>query len=170
MEEMLRVGVVTSPHGVHGEVKVYPTTDDVNRFRKLKRVILDLGKEQKELEIEHVKSFKNMAILKFRGIDRMEDAEAFRKKDLLILREQAVELAPDENFIGDLIGMTVVADTGETLGTMADVLRTGANDVYCVKTAEGKELLLPAIKDCILDVDLDKRQMSVHVLDGLLDL
>lgn len=170
MDNLLRVGVVTTTHGVRGEVKVFPTTDDMHRFESLKNVILDLGKEQRSLEIEQVKFFKNMVILKFKGLDNMNDVEAFRQKDLLITREQAVKLGPDENFIADLIGLSVVTDEGTILGTLEDVLQTGANDVYCVKTGEGKELLLPAIKECVLNVDLEKQEILVHILDGLLDL
>lgn len=170
MEHLLRVGVITSTHGVRGEVKVFPTTDDMNRFKKLKTVILDTGKEHKTLNIESVKFFKNMVILKFKGFDNINDVEMWRQKDLLITRDQAVKLSPDENFIVDLIGLTVITDEGETLGVMQDVLQTGANDVYIVKMAGGKEVLLPAIKDCILNVDLEKGEMLVHVLDGLLDL
>ena len=170
MEKLLRVGAITSTHGVRGEVKVFPTTDDMNRFKKLKTVILDAGKEQKTLEIEQVKFFKNMVILKFKGFDNINDVEMWRQKDLLITREQAVKLSPDENFIVDLIGLAVMTDEGEKLGEMVDVLQTGANDVYVVKTGSGKEVLLPAIKDCILNVDLEKGEMLVHVLDGLLDL
>ena len=170
MENLLRVGVITSTHGVRGEVKVFPTTDDMNRFKKLKSVILDTGKEHKTLNIEGVKFFKNMVILKFKGFDNINDVEMWRQKDLLITRDQAVKLNPDENFIVDLIGLNVLTDEGETLGVMKDVLQTGANDVYIVKTAAGKEVLLPAIKDCILNVDLEKGEMLVHVLDGLLDL
>ena len=170
MESLLRVGVITSTHGVRGEVKVFPTTDDMNRFKKLKTVILDTGKEYKTLNIESVKFFKNMVILKFKGFDNINDVEMWRQKDLLITRDQAVKLSPDENFIVDLIGLTVMTDEGEKLGVMKDVLQTGANDVYIVKMADGKEVLLPAIKDCILNVDLEKGEMLVHVLDGLLDL
>ncbi|MBQ5598945.1 MAG: 16S rRNA processing protein RimM [Lachnospiraceae bacterium] len=170
MESLLRVGVITSTHGVRGEVKVFPTTDDMNRFKKLKTVILDTGKEHKTLNIESVKFFKNMVILKFKGFDNINDVEMWRQKDLLITRDQAVKLSPDENFIVDLIGLTVITDEGEKLGVMKDVLQTGANDVYIVKMADGKEVLLPAIKDCILNVDLEKGEMLVHVLDGLLDL
>lgn len=170
MEKLLRVGVITSTHGVRGEVKVFPTTDDMNRFKKLKTVILDTGKEQKTLEIEQVKFFKNMVILKFKGFDNINDVEMWRQKDLLITRDQAVKLNPDENFIVDLIGLAVMTDDGRKLGEMVDVLQTGANDVYVVKTGFGKEVLLPAIKDCILNVDLEKGEMLVHVLDGLLDL
>ena len=170
MENLLRVGVITSTHGVRGEVKVFPTTDDMNRFKKLKSVILDTGKEHKTLNIEGVKFFKNMVILKFKGLDNINDVEMWRQKDLLITRDQAVKLSPDENFIVDLIGLTVMTDAGEKLGIMQDVLQTGANDVYSVKMESGKEVLLPAIKDCILNVDLEKGEMLVHVLDGLLDL
>ena len=170
MENLLRVGVISSTHGVRGEVKVFPTTDEKERFKKLKTVLLDTGKEQISLEIEGVKFFKNMVILKFKGYDSINDVERYRGKDLWITREQAVPLGEDENFVADLIGLAVVTDGGETLGTMKDVMFTGANDVYVVERENGKELLLPAIKDCILDVDLENGVMTVHVLDGLLDL
>ena len=170
MEDMLRVGVISSTHGVRGEVKVFPTTDDPARFEELETVLLDTGKEKLELEIAGVKFFKNMVILKFKGYDSINDVERYRGKDLWITREQAVPLGEDENFVADLIGLAVVTDGGETLGTMKDVMFTGANDVYVVERENGKELLLPAIKDCILDVDLENGVMTVPVLDGLLDL
>ena len=115
MENMLRVGVVSSTHGVRGEVKVFPTTDDAKRFKKLKTVILDTGKGQTTLEIEQVKFFKNMVILKFKGYDNINDVETWRQKDLLITREQAVTLKPDEYFITDLIGLLVKDDEGNDL-------------------------------------------------------
>ena len=169
MEQMLRVGVITSTHGVRGEVKVFPTTDDAKRFKTLKKVILD-GREPLELSIEHVKFFKNMVILKFEGYDNINDVETWRQRDLLITRDQAVELKEDEYFITDLIGLTVVNEEEAVLGRVKDVLETGANDVYVVELTGGKELLLPAIKDCILNVDLEGGRMKVHVLDGLMDL
>ena len=157
MEDFLRVGVISSTHGVRGEVKVFPTTDDPTRFKKLKEVILDTGREKKTLEIEQVKFFKNQVILKFKG------------KDLLIPREKAVPLGENENFIADLIDMEVVTDEGKALGTLIDVMETGANDVYVVETSDGEEILLPAIRDCILDVNVEEKRMTVHVLEGLLD-
>ena len=169
MEQMLRVGVITSTHGVRGDVKVFPTTDDAKRFKTLKRVILD-GREPLELSIEQVKFFKNMVILKFKGYDNINDVETWRQRDLLITRDQAVELKEDEYFITDLIGLTVVNEEEAVLGRVKDVLETGANDVYVVELTGGKELLLPAIKDCILNVDLEGGRMKVHVLDGLMDL
>ena len=114
MEKYLRVGVITSPHGVRGEVKVYPTTDDVMRFKKLDKVILDLGRgETRELKIRQVKFFKNMVILKFKEFHNINDIEKYKGKDLLIRRDQAVKLAPNENFITDLIGLKVVTDEGK---------------------------------------------------------
>lgn len=169
MDNLLRVGVISSTHGVRGEVKVYPTTDDVNRFKSLKNVILDTGREPMDLEIQGVKFFKNMVILKFKGYDSIDDIEKYKGKDLLITRDQAVELGPDENFIFDLIGLRVVTEDGEDFGTLTDVIKTGANDVYEVKTAEGKEVLLPAIKECVLNVDLTEGIVTVHIMDGLLD-
>ena len=170
MENLLRVGVITSPHGVKGEVKVFPTTDDPNRFKKLKTVLLDTGKELKEMEISQVKFFKNMVILKFKGFDNMNDVEIYRQKDLLITRDQAVPLEKDENFVADLIGLTAITEDGQVLGKLKDVLFTGAIDVYVVEMENGKEVLIPSIKQCILQVDLEVGQMHVHLLEGLLDL
>lgn len=170
MEQTLRVGVITSTHGVRGEVKVYPTTDDAKRFRKLKHVILDAGKEQPVLEIESVKFFKNMVILKFKGFDTIESIQPYKNRDLLITRDQAVKLAPNENFIVDLIGLKAVTDEGEEFGTLTDVLQTGANDVYVITDRQGREVLFPAIPSCILNVDLEAGTVLVHILDGLLDL
>ena len=130
MEDLLQVGVITSPHGVRGEVKVFPTTDDVNRFKKLKNVILDDGKTTMEMEIVSVKFFKNLVILKFKGLDSMNDVEKYRRAKLLVTRENAVKLKKDEYFIADLIGLSVVSEEGEELGELTDVLQTGANDVY----------------------------------------
>lgn len=169
MEQLLRVGIISSTHGIRGEVKVFPTTDDPNRFKSLKQVIMDTGEEQINLEIQGIKFFKNMVILKFKGYDNISDIEKYKGKDLLVTREHAVKLAPDENFIVDLIGLRVVTEDGEAFGTLADVIKTGANDVYVVENQEGKEVLLPAIKECVLDVDLDKGQITVHIMDGLLD-
>ncbi len=169
MEQFLRVGVISSTHGIRGEVKVYPTTDDPERFLDLDEVVLDTGREHKILEIEGVKFFKNQVILKFKGYDNINDIEKYLKKDLLVDREHAVELGENENFIADLIDMEVVTDEGKVLGTLTDVIETGANDVYAVKTPEGKEILLPAIRDCILDVNVDEKRMTVHVMEGLLD-
>ena len=166
MEQFLRVGVISSTHGIRGEVKVYPTTDAPERFLDLDEVILDTGREHKILEIEGVKFFKNQVILKFKGYDNINDIEKYLKKDLLVDREHAVELGENENFIADLIDMEVATDEGKVLGTLTDVIETGANDVYAVKTPAGKEILLPAIRACILDVHVDATRMPAHAMAG----
>lgn len=170
MEDLLQVGIITSTHGVRGEVKVYPTTDDPRRFRRLKEVFLDTGKEKMNLEIEGVKFFKQFVILKFKGLDNINDIEKYRQKSLYVTRKNAVRLQRDEYFIADLIGLKVQDEDGKELGTVKDVIETGANDVYEVEMADGKSLLLPAIKQCILNVDVENGTMQVHVLEGLLDL
>ena len=166
MEDLLRVGVIANTHGVHGEVKVFPTTDDAARFKKLKQVILDTGKGDVELEITGVKFFKNMVILKFKGIDDMDTANKYRQKSLYVTRENAVKLKKNEYYIADLIGLKVSSDEGEELGEITDVLQTGANDVYIIKS-EKEEILLPAIKECVKEVDIEKGTMLVHLLPGL---
>ena len=170
MEDLLQVGIITSTHGVRGEVKVYPTTDDPRRFRRLKEVVLDTGKEKMNLEIEGVKFFKQFVILKFKGLDNINDIEKYRQKSLYVTRKNAVRLQRDEYFIADLIGLKVQDEDSKELGTVKDVIETGANDVYEVEMADGKSLLLPAIKQCILNVDVENGTMQVHVLEGLLDL
>lgn len=169
MDDYLRVGVIASTHGIKGEVKVFPTTDDVNRFKKLKYVFVDLGKEKKNLGIENVKFFKQMAILKFKGIDDINEILPYKGMDLLILRENAVKLDEGEYFIFDLIDCKVVCEDGVELGILAEVLQTGANDVYVVKTPEGQEILLPYIKECILNIDIENKIITAHIMEGLLD-
>ena len=168
MIQELQVGVITQTHGIRGEVKVFPTTDDVNRFKKLKEVTLDNGKERLVLEIEGVKFFKQYVILKFKGLDSINDIEKYKRAKLLVNRENAVRLRKDEYFIADLIGMEVLTEEGERLGTLKDVLLTGANDVYVVERENGAEVLLPAIKECILKVDVEGEQLTFHLMEGLL--
>ncbi len=166
MEQLLQVGVISSTHGIRGEVKVFPTTDDAGRFKKLKEVVLDTGKEQIPLEVQGVKFFKQFVILKFKGIDNINEIEMYKGKSLLVTRENAVELEEDEYYIADLIGMRVVTDEGEQ-GILKDVIETGANEVYVVQFDDLGEVLIPAIHDCILNVDVEKMEMKVHLLEGL---
>lgn len=166
---MLRVGVISNTHGVHGEVKVYPTTDDIKRFDDLKQVFLDTGKELLELAVTSVKYFKGLAILKFKGYDNLNDVERFKQKDLLVTRENAVPLAPGEYFVCDLIGLDVYEDTDDTkrLGVLDDILETAANGVYVIKTDDKKEILVPVIEDCKRVIDLENKRITIHLLPGL---
>ena len=169
MEELFRVGVISNTHGIRGEVKVYPTTDNVRRFDDLKEVILDTGKEQLNLHVTSVKYFKNMVILKFKEFDNINDIIPYKGMDLLVTRENAIPLEDGEYYIADIIGSKVITDEDKILGTLTDVSQTGANDVYVVKTKDGKEVLLPSIEECILDRDIENKIVKVHIMKGLLD-
>lgn len=167
MEQFLQVGVISSTHGIRGEVKVFPTTDDPARFKKLKKVLLDTGKERIEMEIQSVKFFKQFVIVKFRGVDNINDIEKYKGKSLLVPREDAVTLEENEYYIADLIGMEVFADE-ERFGILRDVMETGANEVYIIDSDKHGEVLVPAIRDCILDVNVEERVMKIRLLDGLI--
>ena len=169
VEDYLQVGIISSTHGIKGEVKVFPTTDDINRFKNLKEVLLDTGKEKKTLKIEGVKFFKQFAILKFKGIDNINDILEYKGKGLFVTRQQAVKLKKDEYFIADLIGLQVVLEDDTSLGILKEVMLTGANDVYVIEMENQREVLIPAIKQCILSVDIESNKMTVKLLDGLLD-
>ena len=130
--------------------------------------MLDAGKETIPLEIENVKFFKQFVILKFKGIDNINDIERYRKCPLMVTRENAVALGEGEYFVADMIGMEIVTEDGERFGTLKDVLRTGANDVYVIESAKHGEVLIPAIKECVLNVDIEERRMRIHLMDGLI--
>ena len=167
MEQFLQVGVISSTHGIRGEVKVFPTTDDAARFKKLKKVFLDTGRDRMELEIQSVRFFKQFVIVKFKGIDNINDIEKYRGKSLTVPRQDAVKLEKDEYYIADLIGMDVFTDEGY-FGTLKDVMETGANEVYIIDSDAHGEVLVPAIRQCILDVDVEGGKMQIRLLDALI--
>ena len=144
MEDRFQVGVITTTHGVRGEVKVFPTTDDVKRFKRLKKVILDTGKEEKILEVEGARFMKNLVLLKFKGYDSINDIEKYKGCSLYVTREDAVRLRKDEYFVADLIGMEVFLEDGSAFGKLTDVMTTGANDVYVITIADRREILRPS--------------------------
>ena len=167
MEDLYQVGAITQTHGIKGEVKVFPMTDDVSRFKNMKGLILDTGKERITLEVTSARPQKNLVILKFKEYDNINDVERFKGCGLYVTKENRVKCQKDEYFIADLLDMTVFEENGSTLGSLVDVMQTGANDVYVIRTMQGQELLLPAIKECILSVDVEHSKMTVHVLEGL---
>lgn len=169
MEDFFQIGIVTSPHGVKGELKVFPTTDDPRRFKRLREVILDTGKERFSLEIEDVKFLKQLVVLKFKGLDSRDEVERYRRASLLVARENAVRLGRNEYFRADLIGLKVRNEDGAEIGCLKDVMETGANDVYVIELTDGRELLLPAIRQCVLEVEVEAGFMRIHILEGLLD-
>ncbi|MBR6328100.1 MAG: 16S rRNA processing protein RimM [Lachnospiraceae bacterium] len=178
-KDMLRVGVITQAHGIKGEVKVYPTTDDTARFKKLKTVTLSKGKESAEYTVSGARASKGMVILAFKEVMDRNAAELLKKSDILIDRKDAVALGRDEYFITDLIGLKVVDDeTGDLIGTLKEVIETGANDVYEITLDpsflyEGKKsasdmLYAPAIKECVKGVDMEKGEVRLYLMPGLI--
>lgn len=167
MTDRFQIGVITSTHGIRGEVKVYPTTDDVRRFKKLKTVTADTGREKLELHVKSVKFFKQFVIISFEEYNDINEVEFLKKASLTVDRSNAVPLGKDEYYVADLIGLKCITDTDEELGEIKDVLETGANDVYVIDRGS-EELLIPAIKDCILGVDMDAGIMRIHLMEGLI--
>jgi len=168
MTDKFRVGVISSVHGVHGEAKVFVTSDDPKRFRDLKTVIAVGLHGSKVLELESVKFHKDMAICKFKGIDTPEEIRMYRGMDLMIDRKDAVPLKKDEHYIADLIGLDVVTDEGSPIGKVSDLYPTGANSVLVVKTPEGTEILLPYIDEFVRSIDTEEGKVTVHLMDGII--
>ena len=169
MEDFLSVGIITTAHGVHGEVKVYPTTDDNKRFKKLKEVYLDKGKGPEKVRVCGVKFFKQFVIIKLEGTDTMDDALLLKNKPLLVTRDMAVKCEEDEYFIADLYGLKVYDEENNYIGVISEVYQTGANDVYEIQREDESQVLIPAIKDCIKNVDIKEGRMTIHVMEGLFD-
>ncbi len=169
MEQYFRVGVITNTHGVRGEVKVYPTTDDIKRFDYLKEALIDAPDGYVNVKVEKARYFKNFVILKFFEYNNLDEVLPYKGRDLLVDRKNAIPLGEGEAFVADLIGCSVIEDNGNRLGVLSDVMKTGANDVYVVRTDDGREVLLPAIDECILDKDVGNGIVRVHMMKGLLD-
>lgn len=165
-KEFLEAGKIVNVHGLKGDVKVMPWCDSADFLCEFERLFLDGG--DTELEIEKARVFKNTAIIKFAGIDTVEQAETLRNKVLYMWRED-VELDEDCYFVQDLIGLKVYdADSNFLYGEIADVMQTGANDVYSIK-GNGREYLVPAIPDVIIETDIENGTMKIRPLDGLFD-
>ncbi|MCQ2523304.1 MAG: ribosome maturation factor RimM [Lachnospiraceae bacterium] len=170
MEDILSVGIITTAHGVRGEVKVFPTTDDVRRFKKCKTLLVEHKNEISERRVEGVKFFKQFVIIKLEGISTMDEALTYKNNTLYVRRKDAVKLEKDEYFITDLYGLKVYDEDKKYIGEITDVIQTGANDVYEITMEDESKHLIPAIKQCVLDVDMQERTMTIHVMEGLFDI
>ena len=168
MQGNLEIGQIVNTFGIKGFVKVNPFVDDILRFDDLEKVYIRRNKEIKELQVEEVKYHKNMVLVKFKGIDKVEDAELLRNFYLEVDRENAIELEEGEYFIADLLGMNVLTEENEELGKLEDVFNAGSSDIYVVKTEEGKQILLPAISEVVKEINLKENKIIVHLLEGLI--
>lgn len=166
MKEFIETGKIVNIHGLRGEVKIMPWSDDPEFICDFD--ILYYGKDKKILEIENARVHKNMVLVKVKGIDTPETANLLRNNIIYIDRND-VELEEGTYFIQDLIGLKVInADTNEEYGTVRDVFQTGANDVYEVKNDE-KTVLIPAIPDVIVNTDIENSVLMIRPLEGLFD-
>lgn len=160
MREFLAVGQIINTHGIKGEVKVYPLTDDVKRFRKLDTIYID-GIERK---ISWCKLQPDKIILKIEGIETPEEAYKYKDKYLEIKRENAVKLENDRYFVADIIGSRVIDENNKELGNVFDVIVTGSNDVYWVKGKE--ELLVPALKSVVIKMDMENKLITIKSVES----
>ena len=167
MQEYFEIGQIVNTFGVKGFVKVNPFTDDVTRFEKLKTISVVKNSNVTEIEIEEVKYHKNWVLLKLKGIDDLNSAEKYKSCFIKIHRKDAIKLPKDTYFIADIIGSDVYTDEGNLLGKVEDIYSTGSKDIYVVKDELGKQILLPSIKEVILDIDIEKQKVIVHLLEGL---
>ena len=164
----LEIGQIVNTFGIKGFVKVNPWVNDVTRFDDLKKVYIKIRKELKVLEIEEVKYHKNQVLLKFKGVETVEQAEMLRNAILEIDRKDAIPLEEGEYFIADLLESEVYTDEGEKLGILEDIFNTGSNDIYVVKNELGKSILLPRIKDVFKEIDVENKKIIVHLIEGLI--
>ena len=164
----LEIGQIVNTFGIKGFVKVNPWVNDVTRFDELKKVYIKIRKELKVLEIEEVKYHKNQVLLKFKGVETVEQAEMLRNAILEIDRKDAIPLEEGEYFIADILESEVYTDDGRKLGIVEDIFNTGSNDIYVVKNELGKSILLPRTKDVFKEIDVENKKIIVHLIEGLI--
>lgn len=166
--EWVTVGQVVALFGVRGELKVRLLTDIPNRFSELDAVYV--GQQHTRHVIESVRPYKGeMIILKLANFDDANAAEALRNAELQIPLSKVAKLPPDSYYQHDILGLQVLTLGGKAVGTIVDIIVTGSNDVYVVKTLDGTQQLIPAIKDVIKQIDLIRRTMHIDPIPGLLD-
>ena len=166
-QQYFEIGQIVNTFGIKGMVKVNPFTDDISQFEEMETILVDKKGSLLEMQIEEVKHSKNQVLLKLKGIDTVEEAEKYRNCYLKLPREKARKLPKNTYFIADLIGLEVYTEEGKLLGKVDDIYNTGASDIYVIKDELGKQILLPAIKDVIKQIDLEQEKIVVHLLDGL---
>ena len=168
MTKYLEIGQIVNTFGIKGMVKIKPFTDNIKRFDKLKKVYIENKNGRKEYEIEELKYHKEMVLIKFKGIENPEDANLLRESYLTVNRDDEEPIEEGTYYIVDMIGLEVETEEGEKIGSLVDIFNTGSNDIYVVKNELGKQILLPAIKDVIKKIDMEKRKMTVHLIPGLM--
>ena len=161
--DTIKLGKITAPQGIKGEVRVYPYTDELTRFSEIEAVLLD-GQKRK---IQNARYMKNMAVLKLEGVDDRNLAESLRNKELLLAKEDLWEQPEDTYFIDDLVGCAVVSEDGASVGMLKSIISRPAQDLYEIERADGSAFLLPAVKEFVKNVDLTNKIITIHLINGL---
>ena len=167
MKDVLEIGQIVNTRGLRGEVKVNSFSEDPQRFEKVKSIYVKSDKDYKEYEIERVSYVKNQVVLKLKGINKIEYAEALRNLYIYVKREDLEELPEGTYYIADLIGLDVYEENGEILGKVDDIFSTKSNDVYVVRTEKGELKYLPSIPEVLKDIDLPNKKIIVNLIKGL---
>ena len=167
MNKYLELGQIVNVKGLKGEVKVNSFTDDNTKFERIPNVFIKQKGNLKEYSIEKVGYSKNQVIIKFKGVDTVEEAETLRNSYIVVDREIFGELPEGVYYIADLIGLDVYTESNEYLGKVDDIFSTGSNDVYVVKDELGKQKLLPGIDEVIKQIDLESGKIIVNLIEGL---
>lgn len=163
-ENLFTVGRIVAPWGIRGEVKVEILTDNPTRFAPNSHLFL----KGSPVLIERARAIGKSAVVKLKGVDTRDSAEALRDQVLEVPESDLMPLQPGEYYEHQIIGMLVCTKDGDVLGTVTEVLPTGSNDVYVVR-GEKKEYLIPAIADVVKEIDLERGRMEISVISGLLD-
>jgi 16S rRNA processing protein RimM len=166
--EWATIGKIVAPFGIRGEVKVFSLSDVPDRFVSLKAV--SVGPEHTPYAIKGVRPYKgDMLLLKLGGVEDANTAETLRNHDLYIPASELAALPPDSYYQHDILGLAVYRLDNREVGTITDIWSTGGSDIYVIKSRDGQEILIPAIKEVIKQIDLIRHVMYIDPMKGLLD-
>ncbi|WP_256761456.1 ribosome maturation factor RimM [Cohnella sp. WQ 127256] len=170
-ERLLNIGKIVNTHGIKGELKVWTQTDFPEvRFKPGSKLLMFPPETGEPITIEIVSSReqKAMYVIKVKGFDNINQVEKYKGWELKVTDNERVPLPEGEYYYRDIVGCEVESEEGEQLGSVKDIMSTGANDIWIVKMSNGKELLIPVIDDVLIDVDVAARKIKVRLLEGLL--
>jgi 16S rRNA processing protein RimM len=166
---MYLIGYIIKPQGIRGEVKIDPVTPDPNRFNRLEKIFLQIQNNKQAFSIEKVRIADRFVYIKFSGINSRDEAELLRNSEVLIEGKDLIQPEKDEYYVHDLIGCQVFSEDKEEIGVLSDVVQMSSNDIYVVRSKDNAEVLIPAIKDVIKSVDIQEKEIIIHILEGLLE-
>ena len=167
----LKVGKIVNTHSLKGEVKVISSTDfEEQRFEKGAELLITRGNQVvKEVTVESYRTHKNNLLVKFVGIDSIEEAEKLKNLQIKIDSDNIGELEENEFYFHEIIGCEVFDENGKSLGEISEILTPGANDVWVIKSQNGKEILIPYIEDVVKKIDVENKKIDIEVMEGLID-